>query len=333
MDQAQTPPPAGDMLWAIVLAAGEGTRLAPITRLLCGRDVPKQFAPLDGDHTLIQQTMDRLASIIPPERTVVVIAQDRREIAEAQLAGYPGVQIVSQPKNAGTGPGVLLPLSRVRAQARNAMVVVTPSDHHIPVRAAFLEAVQRAVEVSRRAPAGVALVGADADSPVTDLGWILPKDHGAASEAEMNLIDSFVEKPPHAKATELFKKGGLWNTFIVVASVEALWRQARRRMPRQVALFNQFVQALTSNGGQPSPATDNMLARHYRSMAPADFSRSVLQKAQGLAVVRLKGSGWCDCGTPERLLTYLDSNRGPRHQIMREILRSLGAESGLQVAP
>jgi mannose-1-phosphate guanylyltransferase len=98
-----------DRLWAVVLAAGEGTRLAALTRTLYGTAVPKQFAPLLGERTMLQLTIDRIAPLVPAERTVVVVDQTQESLARAQLEDYPGVLIVLQPGNRGTGPGVLLP--------------------------------------------------------------------------------------------------------------------------------------------------------------------------------------------------------------------------------
>jgi mannose-1-phosphate guanylyltransferase len=321
------PQARGSELWAIVLAAGEGTRLAQVTKRLYGWDIPKQFAALNGDETLLQQTMNRLAPLVPPHRTVVVVAANRRELADMQLARYEGVQIVSQPANLGTGPGILLPMSLIKAQAPDATVVITPSDHHLPGTQAFVDALERAQAVARRAPAGLVLLGADADSPAADLGWIVPHDNGPSANAPVDLVQHFVEKPPEIVAQQLLLRGALWNTLVVLGSVSSFWGQARRRMPRQTSRFDTYVTVLERMGGRPDATADALLDRLYRSMAPADFSRCVLQNAEGLAVVRLKNSGWCDCGTPDRLATCLEGTASRRPVILEAIRRAMDSGS------
>ena len=56
-----------------------------MTRLLYGCKVPKQFAFLDGDRSLLQQTMDRIAPLVPAHRTVVVVAHNRTADLRAAL--------------------------------------------------------------------------------------------------------------------------------------------------------------------------------------------------------------------------------------------------------
>lgn len=311
-------------LWAIVLAAGEGARLAPVTRLLYGCEVPKQFAFLDGDRSLLQQTMDRIGALVPAHRTVVVVAHNRRAMAEAQLARHAGVQIVAQPLNVGTGPGVLLALSVIKAQSPQATVIVTPSDHYFPSIEPFADAARLAAETVAESPSGLVVLGAEAERPDTELGWIVPEDPAVTPEVQVDLVDFFVEKPSAAAAADLFRQGGLWNTMVVLGRIESFWRQARRYLPGQIALFNRYVEALSENGGQSDAAAEQLLERLYRSMPRADFGRSILQNAQGTAVVTLKGSGWCDCGTPERLLGCLGDAVGQgRLAELRAALNSL----------
>src|SRR5262249_49433503 len=132
--------------WAIVLAAGEGQRLARVTRALYGHDVPKQFAALDGDQTMLQQTMERAARVTAPERTVVVVATGGRAgLAREQLAPHPRARLVEQPRNAGTLAGLLLPLAHVLRAAPRARVVVYPSDHHVRSLPPFVAAVREAL--------------------------------------------------------------------------------------------------------------------------------------------------------------------------------------------
>jgi len=60
--------PAAQTFWAVIPAGGAGTRLWPMSRA----DRPKFLLPLHGSRSLLQQTADRLTSLAPPERTLVV---------------------------------------------------------------------------------------------------------------------------------------------------------------------------------------------------------------------------------------------------------------------
>src|SRR6267378_7364006 len=117
--------------WAVVLAAGDGARLRPLTRRLYGEELPKQFAAIEDERSLIQVTLDRLATHFAPERTVVVVGKSHEAVARRQLRGYEGIDVVVQPRNLGTGPGLLLPLARVRARDHGARVAVFPADHYV----------------------------------------------------------------------------------------------------------------------------------------------------------------------------------------------------------
>jgi mannose-1-phosphate guanylyltransferase len=291
-------------LWAVVLAAGEGRRLASLTRALYGRTLPKQFVGFAGARSFLQQTLDRIAPLIPAERTVVVVSAAREKLAREQLAEYQGVEIVVQPADRGTGPGVLLPLAHVRARDPGAEVVVFPSDHDVKRPQALLDAVQAARAAARTSPAGLALIGATADRPASDLGWIEP---GPGRDEGARLVRRFVEKPHEHLARELLRAGALWNTFIVAGHASTLWALASEVLPAQVAVMERYV------GWIGDPRARAVLEEVYEHMPSADFSQGVLERAVGLAVVPLVQAGWSDCGTPERLVASFAGTRAFEH--------------------
>lgn len=295
----QPTPPA---LWAIVLAAGKGSRLGPVTRALCGRELPKQFVALTSSRTLLQETMARIGDLVPPERTVVVVSDRYEEIARAQLVDFPGAEVVVQPMDRGTGPGVLLGLAHVRARDPHADVAIFPSDHHFERPGALLNAVHRGRLAAQRTAAGMALLGVPAERPASDLGWIVPGETCGRHGAE---VLEFVEKPPPEQALRLLEAGGLWNTMVMVARLPALWRLCRKHMPAQTRDFDRYLRVIDRSRAY------RLLSLLYDRMRPADFSRDMMQVTPGLAVVAMVDSGWFDCGTPQRLVAWLSSAEDP----------------------
>ena len=86
-------------LWAVALAGGEGTRLRPLVRHVCGDERPKQFSPLLGARTLLGQTLDRVGRLLTPERTVVVTRQAHARYMERELGTTPHPDVLSQPES------------------------------------------------------------------------------------------------------------------------------------------------------------------------------------------------------------------------------------------
>ena len=60
--------------WAIVLAAGDGTRLRDLTTR-DGVSTPKQFCSLAGGRSLLGDALARAARVVPRKRVVVVVAR------------------------------------------------------------------------------------------------------------------------------------------------------------------------------------------------------------------------------------------------------------------
>ncbi len=312
--------------WAIVLAAGDGIRMAPLTQALHGQPLPKQFAALAGTRTFFQETLERASLVVRPGCIVAVVSDEHEALARQQAAGLPGFQgvhIVCQPRNVGTGPGLLLPLAHVLARDPVARVVVFPSDHYFQRPVALVAAVSRALTAAAlESPAGVALVGAAAEAPSTELGWIVPGPEDAVVGRNGLPVVGFVEKPDELRAWQLLESRALWNTMIMAGSGQALWRLLLRHLPRQVIALSRYL------GHVDTPDGREILREIYREMPPADFSRDVLERARGLTVVPMIDAGWSDCGTPERLIAALKGTPA-----LGQLLERLGLRGHSPVPP
>jgi len=295
-------PGAAPRLWTIVLAAGEGKRLRRLTRALHGEDLPKQFAVLQGECSLLQTTVARTSRFSLPEHTVVVVAEEWEALARAQLAGT-GVQLVVQPKNRGTGPGLLLPLTFVLSRDPDAVVVVTPADHYVRDVDPLLETVKSAEALARR-DGSIVLVGAVPERAETQYGWIVRAPHS-------DRVARFQEKPLPAVAEELFRTGALWNTFMMVGPAARFWDLGREHLPTQARLLDAYRRAAK---GAPAP---ELLADAYRRMQQADFSSDVLEHADRLRLVELSPCGWSDWGTPTRVMQSLRGSEDHRVLLKR----------------
>src|SRR5260221_7273806 len=122
---------SGANVWALILAAGEGSRLRGLTTIPGGLSVPKQFCSLQGGPSLLEETLWRAESVTQRRRMVTVVAAQHRRWWEAPLWSAEPENVIVQPENKGTAPGLLLPLLHIVRRDPNATVVVLPSDHFV----------------------------------------------------------------------------------------------------------------------------------------------------------------------------------------------------------
>src|SRR6267142_79373 len=96
--------------WALVLAAGAGSRLSRLTTDASGTAVPKQFCSLNGGPSLLHEAMTRAHSLVPRDRLTMIVAAQHRRWWQSALWSLPAGNTIVQPRNRGTANGILLPL-------------------------------------------------------------------------------------------------------------------------------------------------------------------------------------------------------------------------------
>jgi len=282
--------------WALVLAAGSGTRLSALTTDDGGRAVPKQYCALRGQRTLLGDALERARRLVPRERIVVVVAAEHERWWTSELADLPPENVVIQPQNRGTAPGILLPTLAILERDPRARIAVLPSDHFAAKEYVLEVSLRLALETLDDLGDGLVLLGIRPDGPETDYGWIVPQGGGRRARA----VAAFVEKPPSGRARELLERGGLWNSFLFVVTARSLVRMYQRHAPGLLAAFRD---ALLSCGPAERPRA---VARLYAELGEQDFSRELLQVERDLLVMEVPACGWTDLGTPQRVARCLE---------------------------
>ena len=284
--------------WAVVLAGGDGQRMEAFIRRWLGHPRPKQYCAFSGRRTMLEHTLDRARAAVPSSRILTIINADhRRYVEQPRRLEIPG-RILEQPRRCDTGPGVFLPLTHVMAHDPEALVAIMPSDHFIHSKEKFNALLNEAYSLAADRPEQVVLLSARPDSAESDYGWISPGKPLPGASAM--LVEKFKEKPQAAEAAELHRRGGLWNTMIMVARVSALWDIARRSQPAMIARFDALRPAM----GRPEQK--EAVARAYRDMECVNFSRDIVEAASDrMVALPMDGVHWSDWGRPQRIAETL----------------------------
>jgi mannose-1-phosphate guanylyltransferase len=284
--------------WAVVLAGGEGSRLRKITTNRQGLVVPKQYCSLKRAPCLLQDAVTRARSFALPSHICTVVAAQHRRWWISAVAELNASNVFVQPRNKGTGLGILLALVTLELRNPAATLVLLPADHYFRDEDTVSRALRAAGNMACANGTATYLIGAEPTSADPELGYILPAER-VLDKPES--ITGFKEKPTPEHAQELLSQGALWNLFILVGSVGALLQLFAEDHADLVRDMRAALKAQLA--GQSAALND-----FYERIEPVDFSKDVLEvHANRLQVLRVPSCGWTDLGTPQRVETALRS--------------------------
>src|SRR5258708_4565507 len=284
--------------WAVILAGGEGTRLRSYIHRITGRECPKQYFPIVGTTSLLEQTLARVWLGLAPERTLAVVNRAHQGFYSDISKIWPQLELLIQPTNHGTAPGILYALMVVAKRSPNASVAIFPSDHYVGDSDRFMEYVDSAFDATLRHPEMPIVLGVTPSGAELGYGWIEPGaliSNGA--EFPVFQISGFWEKPPLHIARQLCRRSCLLNTFIIVGTVSSLIGMIASALPRMYAAMNVAQSTL-------GHALEEVMIRAiYSRISQEDFSQSVLvEHADKFAVMPISDVEWSDLGVPERVI-------------------------------
>lgn len=266
--------------YAVILCGGSGTRLWPLSRSLR----PKQLLALNGEDTLLQQTVKRLLHRVAPQNLLTVTHQDHKfevkgqlsEIAPAMVDG-----VLAEPQARNTLPAIAWAASVITQKNPHAIIGVFPSDHAIGNLPAFLQAWEAAESA---AVAGyLTLIGINPTEPATGYGYIQSGELlDSASAQNVHQVTKFVEKPDQANAARFVDDGYLWNGGMFVFRATDFLDMLKKYQPQ--------IHSMVSSLNGPN------LEDVYSGLPNLSIDHGLAEKAEKVAVVPVD-MDWSDLGS------------------------------------
>lgn len=264
------------VVWCVILAGGVGSRFWPVSTA----NRPKQLLPLASDRPLLRDSLDRMAPLCDPARTLILTNASLVKPIAALAPEIPAANLVAEPRPAGTAAALTWAASVIeRVSGRDAIMMSIHADWSVADADGFRAALTRAAVVASTTHSLVT-VGVVPARPDPGYGYIRPGAEIDSSGARR--VAQFVEKPDQDRAEVMVREGCLWNSGIFV------WR------------VGDFLDEVMEHCHEVAPA----LAAHPTELnaffgaiaTPVAVDVGVLERSDRVAVIS-GDFGWDDVGT------------------------------------
>src|SRR5580704_1692518 len=218
--------------YGLILAGGRGTRFWPRSRRARAKQVLKFF----GERTLIQQTVDRLRPVLPPERIWILTSPQLRAEIVIQLPEVPKRQILAEPAQRNTAPAIGLAAHILQSIDPNAIMGVFPADHVIAKPREYVRLLRPAFQSA--AEGNIVVLGIQPRWAETGYGYIeFPEGVVAGGRSAVHVM-SFREKPNAATAEQFLAAGNFyWNAGMFFWKTSVLLDALRKFLPKTATLI------------------------------------------------------------------------------------------------
>ncbi len=271
--------------YGLILAGGRGTRFWPRSR----KRSAKQVLNVVGQRSLLQDTVERLRPIIPPERIWVLTNDHLREEIVRQLPEVPSCQILAEPSQRNTAPAIGLAAHILESIDPDAVMGVFPADHVIGKPAAYRAVLNAAYKGA--AGGRLMVVGVQPRWPETGYGYIEFPAGTAAGLRRPVTVQRFHEKPKLPKARRYVTAGNyFWNSGMFFWRVDRYLDELRRHLPKTATI----LAALPRFG---SPEFGPRLKRTFPLCENISVDYAVMEKAGNVYGIPAGDFAWNDVGS------------------------------------
>ena len=266
-------------MYGIILAGGSGSRLWPLSRELC----PKQLLNITGEKSLLQATFERLQKLMPEENILSITNTKHLANVKMQLKDYyASPLILPEPVSKNTAPATAVSVKYIYENKNSDdIILVVPSDHLIHDVQKFSEAIEKGKIFAEQG--FVVTFGVEPSYCETGFGYIKTSekiDDGFK-------VEKFVEKPDLKTAQKYLQdKTMFWNSGIFMFKPSVFFNELKEHAPE---IF-EITEKIDFKNSEEIPFVE------FDKMPNISLDYALMEKSDNLVMIKLE-SDWKDVGS------------------------------------
>ena len=272
------------MLHVVIMAGGRGERFWPLSR----GDRPKQLLALHSERPLLEETLDRVAELVPRERTYIVTSQQLERPIRETISGLRAENLIAEPFGRNTCMAIGLAAAEIGHRDPDGVMLVLSADHRIEPAERLRSILAFGAEIAQSDRALVT-IGITPTRAETGYGYI---ETGEVVEQKGDLLAmkvvGFKEKPePRQAQIYYYGRKHLWNAGIFVWSVRSIWEALEKHCP----VHFQAVARCREHPGDLAVRGES-----YDAVPDISIDFAVLEKADNVVTIKAD-LVWDDVGS------------------------------------
>ena len=275
----------------VILCGGAGTRLWPNQK----NHQAKQFIDFGG-WTLMQKTLERIKNSIFDYPIISTnskyLKQVRSALKKNKVKKY---KIVLEPAKKNTAPAILAS-ALIKDIPINQPLMFFAADHLIEKSSILNKSINK--NKHNLNDKNLFIFGIKPTNPSSEYGYFLTK-----KVKSINKVTRFIEKPKPAKAKQVIKKKGYWNSGMFFLRKDSIINNFKKYQPKT------YKSCLASvNKAKYKNNTYYLNKSSFVKSVEKSFDYAILEKTKQINAIKLD-IPWSDLGSWKEILKVYDKNK------------------------
>lgn len=281
--------------YAVIMAGGGGTRLWPLSRKAC----PKQMLQLFNGKSLFEIALKRLQGLFDPNHIFVVTVADQVEVLNHLAPELPRGNFLIEPMPRGTAAVVAMAAACIKKIDPDGITAILTADHFIQNVAIFHETLNAACEMAKTNV--LVTLGIQPTFPATGYGYIESGEHVNSFEhVKAFKVNAFIEKPSETRAAEFLRNGRFsWNSGMFIWKTDVILEEIKRYMPSLFETIQKLTPLLTKDH------STREFIDLWSAIKPQTIDYGIMEKSDRVVVLPASNLGWNDVGSWDSLFEVL----------------------------